>query len=187
MSRVGAALTDPFAALRLAEVFQTIAGTRMAQLPLCNPALGVEAVAFRPWQGGSVGVLITPWCMNLVFLPGGGSNWEKVQPGTEATLAFPSGHYVFLVARASTLGSNEGSNLASDLGSYLASSLFSPMFEFSNMDEARAVAESVMAEVFSEAPAPEGEPAASQPGTQARGAMNRRDFLAAWIPRGERT
>ena len=184
-------MTDPFAALRLAEVFQTIAGTRMAQLPLCNPALGVEAVAFRPWQGGSVGVLITPWCMNLVFLPGGGSNWEKVQPGTEATLAFPSGHYVFLVARASTLGSNEGSNegsnLTSDLGPYLASSLFSPMFEFSNMDAARAVAESVMAEVFSEAPAPEGEPAASQPGTQARGALNRRDFLAAWIPRGERT
>lgn len=175
-------MTDPFATLRLAEVFQTIAETRMAQLPLCNPDLEVDAVAFRPWQGGSVGVLITPWCMNLVFLPGAGSNWEKVQPGTEATLAFPSGHYVFLVARASTLESNVGS----DLGSYLASSLFSPMFVFSNMDEARAVAESVMAEVFSEAPAPEGEPAASQPGAQARGALNRRDFLAAWIPRGER-
>ena len=149
-------MTDPSAALRLTEVFQTIAETRMAHLPLCNPALEVEAVAFRPWQGGSVGVLITPWCMNLVYLPGPGPIWKKVHPGMEEILAFPSGHYVFLVAREATLGSN--------LGAYLTSSLFSPMFEFSGMGEARAVAESVMAEIFSEAPAPEGEPAAWRPG-----------------------
>lgn len=172
-------MTDPSAALRLAEIFQAIAETRMARLPLCNPALQVEAVAFRPWQDGSAGVLITPWCMNLVFLPGPGSNWEEAQTGTEATLAFPSGDYVFLVAREARLGSN--------FGSYLASSLFSPMFELSSMDEARAVAESAMAEVFSEARAPEGEPASSRPGTQAQGGMNRRGFLAAWIPRGEGT
>lgn len=172
-------MTDPSSALRLAEVFQTIAKTRMADLPLRNPALEVEAVAFRPWRDGSVGVLITPWCMNLVYLPGPGSNWEKVHPGTEESLVFPSGRYVFLVAREATLGSN--------LGSYLTSSLFSPMFEFANMTEARAVATSVMAEIFSEAPAPEGEPATWHPGTRPRVALDRRGFLAAWIPRGERT
>lgn len=176
-------MTDPSSAPRLAEVFQTIAETRMADLPLRNPALEVEAVAFRPWQGGSVGVLITPWCMNLVYLPGPGSNWEKVHAGTEETLAFPSGRYFFLVAREATLRSDLGSNL----GSYLTSSLFSPMFEFSGMGEARAVAESVMAEIFSEAPAPEGVPTTSRLGSGPRPNLDRRGFLAAWIPRGERT
>lgn len=160
-------MTDSSAALRLAEVFQGIAETRMADLPLRNPVLQVEAFGFRPWQGGSVGVLITPWCMNLVYLPGDGSSWERLHPGTEVTLSLPSGDYVFRVAREATLGP------------YLTGSLFSPMFEISGMGEARAVAVSVMAEIFSEAPACEEEPATL-------GSLNRRGFLLAWLPRGER-
>ncbi len=167
-------MTNPAAALRLTEVFQGIAETRMAHLPLRQPALRVEAVGFRLWQGGSVGVLITPWCMNLVYLPSSGSTWDTLHPGMEVTLSFPSGHYVFRVAREATLGP------------YLTGSLFSPMFGLSGMGEARAVAESVMVEIFSEPPAPERERAACHPGTRLRVDLDRRGFLAASLPRGER-
>lgn len=165
-------MTDASAVLRLAALFQGVAETRMADLPLRNPALQVEAVGFRPWQGASVGVLITPWCMNLICLPGPASSWDTLRPGMEVTLPFPSGDYVFRVAREATLGP------------YLTGSLFSPMFGLSGMGEARAVAESVMAEVFPEAAASPRGSTARHPDTRPQVALNRRGFLAAWLPRG---
>ena len=45
------------------------AAARMEGLDFVNPALSVEAVAFAPWQGHWLGVLITPWFMNLILAP----------------------------------------------------------------------------------------------------------------------
>lgn len=46
------------------------ASERMRELPFYNPALRVELVGWRPFreeiQGG---VLITPWCLNLIWIP----------------------------------------------------------------------------------------------------------------------
>ncbi len=126
------------AARRVESVFRKIAATRMADLPLLNPAISVHAIAFRPWEEGCLGVLITPWCMNLLSLPGPGEDWSDRPELSEETLVFPSGPYRF------TLGHEPG------LGRYRMCSLFSPMFEFSDDAAAVETAESVMEELLKE-------------------------------------
>ena len=56
----------------LEQVFAHIAATRMQGVPVQNPALRVQAVGFAPQadpDGGEwlLGVLVTPWFMNLVW------------------------------------------------------------------------------------------------------------------------
>ncbi len=164
------------AAVRLEEVFSGIAATRMADLPILNPALGVAAVGFRAWRGGSCGILITPWFMNLILLPGPPSLGRDdlhaeigdLPSGTRLTIALPSGDYDFLAAREDSLGP------------YLSCSLFSPMSQFVDMDGARAVAAAAILQLFAEPPAAAQVPAdlsgrLAQP-------VSRRGFLAALLP-----
>ena len=56
---------------RLEAVFRDIAATRMVGVPLLHPGLQVQAVGFAPEPEGSsaLGVLVTPWFMNLLRLP----------------------------------------------------------------------------------------------------------------------
>ena len=110
----------------LQAAFERIARTRMHDMPLQNPALRVQAVGFRPWQAGWVGVLITPWSINLVVLPGSGeSSWR-----------FPSGDYVAM------------SGAEEECGRYEFASLSSPPMELENQDRAVAFAEAVMEQLF---------------------------------------
>jgi [NiFe] hydrogenase assembly HybE family chaperone len=154
----------------LAAAFRHIAATRMRAMPLCNPALSVEAIGFRDWRNDRVGVLITPWSMNLICLPGPDSRWQPASSGSPHSLPLPSGDYDFLNAQEDAIGA------------YLSSSLFSPMFEFADMAQARSVAEAVLAEVFTAV-----EPAA--PAVPAEGMtakleqpLSRRGFLGALLP-----
>jgi len=55
---------------KLEATFTDIANTRMAGLPICNEALHVQAVGFREWNDHWVGVLVTPWTISLVLMPG---------------------------------------------------------------------------------------------------------------------
>jgi [NiFe] hydrogenase assembly HybE family chaperone len=49
--------------------YQAIYEERMRDLPIVNPKLAVEAVGFDQWEEKDLGILITPWFMNLVLLP----------------------------------------------------------------------------------------------------------------------
>jgi [NiFe] hydrogenase assembly HybE family chaperone len=177
--------------------FRRVAATRMDGVALCNPALGVEALGFRPWGDALVGVLVTPWSMLLICLPGGDPDWAASSSGTTVTLDLPSGAYDVLTAHEP------------GLGPYLTGSLFSPMFGFADMDQARAVAAAVMDQAFAPAaaepqPAPSGpagptpseptpsEPTPSEP-AQPRG-LTRRGLFTALLsardgqyPRGARS
>jgi [NiFe] hydrogenase assembly HybE family chaperone len=124
-------MSDPQA---LVTAFERIAGTRMAGMPFCNPVLAVEAVGFRPWAGGQAGVLITPWCINLVLLPG--ADARALGSGESVTTAFPSGQYEFM-------GGDEP-----ECGPFRFCSLYSPPGEFNDAAQARAVALEVMAQLF---------------------------------------
>lgn len=84
----------------------------MRGVPVLNSALRVEAVGFTPWLGNCLGVLITPWFMNLMLLPDQGGEWEELAVGVRVTQVFPSGAYGFIVC------SEEG------IGRYLMCSLF---------------------------------------------------------------
>jgi [NiFe] hydrogenase assembly HybE family chaperone len=158
----------------LLSAFQHIAATRMAGVALVNPALSVETVDFRDWNGDAVGVLITPWCMNLICLPGQEAEWTAWGSGTRHDLALPGGDYEFLTAEEEAVGP------------YLSASLFSPMFEFTDMDQAREVARAVLAEVFKPVPAPLApEPSTPEPPPSIQERLeqpvSRRGFLGALL------
>jgi [NiFe] hydrogenase assembly HybE family chaperone len=114
--------------------FTEIFHARMRQVPVVNHALSVQAVGFRPHEGGFIGVLVAPWFMNLVFLPPEG--YPLRAPTEKEVLSFPSGDYEFLHNRRETVGP------------YLACSLFSPMGDFSSQLQAVDVARAVMVELF---------------------------------------
>ena len=158
-------------AARVEATFERVRRERMAGLPFVNEALRVELVGLRRWRGLWLGVLVTPWFMNLLLLPGDGvadgaevaARWPAVRTGEYAQFAFPAGTMSFLAGR-------EG-----EVGEYLSCSLFSPMFEFAEHDVARQTAEACLVALFD--PAVAGQPAA-EPGPRAEPApVSKRDFL----------
>ncbi|MFT7774479.1 [NiFe]-hydrogenase assembly chaperone HybE [Roseateles sp.] len=122
----------------LEALFRHIEGTRMAGVPVLNPALRVEAVGFEPVAvepGGApaaVGVLLTPWFMNLVWLP-----LQAVEGGVGQMRAREVGGLGFEFITAHEPG----------FGAYEACSLASPMFEYASQTQARATAAAVLAEL----------------------------------------
>lgn len=125
-------------ALGLERVFEHILIERMCDVPVINPALKVQAVGFASWGDNCLGVLVTPWFMNLVLVPCEGGDWQQLSVGDKVTHGFPSGAYEFIV------GNEEG------IGRYQACSLFSPMFQFEDQATAVATAESVLEELMDE-------------------------------------
>ena len=112
---------------RLEACFEEIAATRMEGVPILNHALSVQAVGGRDWSDGWLCVLITPWFMNLMFLPGSEKE-PGVAIGTKRNFAFPAGQFEFIA------GQEDG------LGHYWMCSLFSPVFEFPDQEAAEATA-----------------------------------------------
>jgi len=122
----------------IAAVFADIAATRMAGLPICNPALSVEAIGFRLADSGHwVGALVTPWAINLLCLPGN-ADWPAASAGSHHDWAFPSGVYEFIVADEERLGR------------YHLCSLFSPAGEFASHEQARLTALAAITALFNE-------------------------------------
>ena len=125
----------------LVERFTTIHRERMQGLPIVNPVLEVEAVGFCDFESHELGILLSPWFMNLVLLPGS-EEWSNTQQGDRLAHEFPSGHCEFTVCDDELLGR------------YLSAILFRTMSDFPDQDTARAVATEALALVLSE-PVPE--------------------------------
>ncbi len=126
---------------RLAACYREIGRLRMAGLPICNPALAVEAVGFRALAGESFGVLLTPWCMNLALLDLPGAPPRPALPvGAERDFFFPAGTIGFTVAQVDPFGRVD------------AASLFSPMHEFASQTAARATALAALEAVLAAPP-----------------------------------
>jgi [NiFe] hydrogenase assembly HybE family chaperone len=110
----------------------------MRDVPLVNQFLRVEAVGFRPHGDGALGVLVSPWFMNLILLPGPDDDWSGLVAGAKEIVSFPSGDYEFL------------HNTRETVGGYKACSLFSPMGDFRSHAQAVDVAQAVMVALFDE-------------------------------------
>ena len=138
-------MTEPAPARALEHAFRAVLDERMRGLPLVNDALRVEAVGFRPWGGHWLGVLVTPWFMNLVLLPLDGEAGDCPRIGESASHAFPAGVFDFIGAHDARAGA------------FQSCSLFSPMFEFADQDVARGTALAALDALFDSAhrPAPE--------------------------------
>lgn len=146
--------TDP--SPDLVAVFSEIARTRMADVPICNSALQVEAVGFRRTaEGHWAGLMITPWAINLLCLPGQDEGWPALAACSKHDWHFPSGDYEFIVAQEDSLGT------------YHLCSLFSPALEFATHELARLTALATVHALFAEPMQP---PVAAT-------ATNRRAFL----------
>jgi [NiFe] hydrogenase assembly HybE family chaperone len=156
------------AATRLLErTFACVQRERMAGLPILNPALRVAAVGFRPWERYWLGVLVTPWSMNLVLLPrvDGAVDWAS---GTFRGLRFPAGAFDFVATREA------------DIGGYAACSLFSPVQQFADQAAAESTAKAALDALFEADPA-QGDPAIAE----VPRVLSRRAFLrGVWDQRG---
>jgi [NiFe] hydrogenase assembly HybE family chaperone len=112
--------------------YQAIYEERMRDLPIVNPKLAVEAVGFDQWEEKDLGILITPWFMNLVLLPDSDRLVDLPQ-GDRVECRFPSGPCELTVYQDE------------ELGTYLAAVLFRTVADFPDQDVARAVAEEALA------------------------------------------
>ncbi|MDE1928253.1 MAG: [NiFe]-hydrogenase assembly chaperone HybE [Burkholderiales bacterium] len=135
-------MSEAARAAALQAVFERVWREQMLGLPMVNPALRVEAVGFRPWDDRLLGVLVTPWFMNLVLLPRAATGANAA--GARATRAhrFPAGLFEFIGA------------FDAAIGAYESCSLFSPMFEFADQEGARATALAALDELLGAVAAP---------------------------------
>lgn len=108
--------------------YRRLYDTHMRGMPVCNPALTVEAVAFRQHGAGWLGVMITPWSMFVVALPTDPAAWGDLAAGDTVTWDLPAGACPFCVEREA------------ELGTYQTSRLFSTVGQFTGQESAREAA-----------------------------------------------
>lgn len=118
--------------------FNEVWHAKMRDVPIVNKLLHVQAVGFDLYQGRPLGVLLSPWFMNLILLPAEGEDWSDLQPGAKEYITFASGQYEFI------------HNKRDMTGGYKACSLFSPMNDFRSQAQAVEVARAVLVALFQE-------------------------------------
>lgn len=135
--------------------------TRMQDLPFVNPALDVAAVGFRRHEGDWLGVMLTPWFLNLFLISGGGKLWGDIPAGERRYLELPCGTLQFIA------------DDDPDIGPYQYCPLIAPVTGLADMATALTAAGDALAAVFAPPPPP-AEPA--QPPAEPK-PTSRRDFL----------
>jgi [NiFe] hydrogenase assembly HybE family chaperone len=146
------------------EAFFRIQRDQMADVPILNPALSVEAVDFQRWQGHWLGIVVTPWCMSMLLVPGSDENWVSTGENRRRFVKFPAGDFAFL-------GSEEA-----ELGEYQSCPLFSPMGKFSSQSEATMTARASLIALLTSATQAEAATKAQKPADEP--SLSRRRFLA---------
>ena len=132
---------------KLVRAYRDRVQPRMCGLPVYNTALKVEAVDFEPFNGCLCGVLVTPWCMNLVLLPGVDEDWSGMAAVKNVKVTFPAGDYHFMQSAP------EG------IDAHLSLPLFTTLLAIPDQDTACAVASEVLRRLYQET----GEPAQADP------------------------
>jgi [NiFe] hydrogenase assembly HybE family chaperone len=171
---------------RLTSLYCEIENTRMDGVPILNQHLEVAALGFEAYQGFALGVLLTPWFMNLMLVPLDETAFAETSPqaGAKRMVVLPAGQVECI------LSFEEG------FGWSLSCSLFSPMFEFEDQAAALETAEAALAEVLNtaaELDAPEQEmqdiwegklpePEAQEEAPEPPEDMDRRTFLRGTVP-----
>ena len=123
---------------QLEMTFTHIQIERMKDVPIINAKLSVKAIDFQNWENYYLGILITPWFMNLLLLPSDNTTVsdDEFTIGQEIPHIFPSGRYTFVAAYEEAIGS------------YQSCSLFSPMFEFENQEAVELTAKAALIALF---------------------------------------
>jgi [NiFe] hydrogenase assembly HybE family chaperone len=146
------------------QTFSRIQHERMADVPILNPALSVEAIDFQRWQGHWLGMVVTPWCMSMLLLPGSAENWISTGQNKRRFVKFGLGDFAFL-------GSDEV-----ELGEFQSCSLISPMDKFSCQSDAAMTARASLIGLLT-SPQP-ARTAARKNKSTGETSMSRRGFFA---------
>ena len=146
----------------LLRAYRAIA-VEMAELPIVNQRLSVDALGFRDWSGGHAGIVVTPWFMNVVIVLPEGS--QVVEPGTRVARQFPAGQLEFVTSVLDGVGPIEGC------------SLISPMGQFRDMPHALEVARDAANALFTAPVAKEPAPVVEAAPAKPEPAPSRRDLF----------
>jgi [NiFe] hydrogenase assembly HybE family chaperone len=129
--------TEQARVAQLERAFAHIGATRMQGVPVLNGALRVQAVGFERVTEATapvlLGMLITPWFMNLLRLPlARDATAAGPTPGSKRSHPCGAQVFEFIAAHEEALGSFE------------ACSMFSPMFEFADQAGALSTATEIL-------------------------------------------
>lgn len=138
-------------ALQVERYFRRVYAERMAGLPFLNPALDVAVMDFQRVNGDWLGIVVTPWCLQLMLVPGGGTLWEDIPAGERRLVGLPAGPIEFIADAGE-----------SDLPAFQYCPLIAPVTAIADMAAARAAAEDAMT-VLMTAPAPRPMPEPENP------------------------
>jgi [NiFe] hydrogenase assembly HybE family chaperone len=117
----------------LIELFQRI-DAGMRDMPFYNEKIAIEAIGFRPFREGELlGVVLTPWFMNMIELPIEPVPMNMAKISRIASVDLPAGKRTFAV------GGDEA------IGLYKAHSLHSPVLNFTLPGQAQAEARRMLA------------------------------------------
>jgi [NiFe] hydrogenase assembly HybE family chaperone len=120
----------------------------MQGLPMLHPRVHVQAVGFHKWKYFWLGIIVTPWCMNVILAKGQPSKWKSIPEGRRLHYPFPAGIYDFISVKDRILGE------------YQMCSLMSPLEEVvSDHDMAVEIAKAALEELMK----PEQEPELGEP------------------------
>jgi [NiFe] hydrogenase assembly HybE family chaperone len=144
--------------------FERIAREIMVGLPFYNEALTVEAIDFAPFGDERIGILVTPWFMNLMLIGDVAEPYGEARNGEKRVVDLPSGPQTFL------RGGDES------FGMFYAHSLASPLTAYVSQDQARAIARAALARLLSPPPADVSSQESSRPAA-ARAAPSRRTLF----------
>ena len=145
----------------------------MRDMPFVNPVLGVEAVGFRRHEGDWLGVMITPWFLNLFLIHGGGKLWGDIPAGERRYLNLPCGTLQFLA------------DDDPDLGPYQYCPLIAPVSDLPDMATARQAAHQALVTVLSPPPETLVDSSPESPGAvdEKPKPVSRRGFLSTLVGR----
>jgi [NiFe] hydrogenase assembly HybE family chaperone len=115
----------------LESCFSQIQQQRMTDVPILNANLHVQAVDFQLFQQTWIGILITPWFMNLLYF-----HADNTIVGSKVAHLFPAGQFEFIVS------------YEKELGFYQSCSLYSPMFDFQQQKIAVQTAQAALQELL---------------------------------------
>jgi [NiFe] hydrogenase assembly HybE family chaperone len=146
---------------RLEAYFRAVHAGAMRDVPICNERLAVASAGFRPWNGWAIGVLVTPWFMNVIAAPLFGAPEVATAPGGSQNLALPAGEIDCLAAELDSFGR------------LLMCSLFSPMQDFVDQEAVMATAKAAL-DLLLTPPLPPPAPEAAR--------MDRRAFFRGGAP-----
>jgi len=114
------------------KTFEKILAENMQGIPILNSRISVQTLGFQEYQDRVMGIIITPWLMNLVLLPSSEEDWSDLALGHKEFHEFPAGKYKFLV------------NEIDGIGFCQTYSLFSPMNNFVSQEQAIVAAQNFL-------------------------------------------